>query len=198
MNRIYKLKIFLVLFFVFAYQTNAETNIVTLVTPGEVQALESDQGYLLIFLNCEGVSSSIEFSKFRGRKKSSEYFKKLKFYKNYIVSLENKEKGFYLLPLIEGNYQIKKVNIPFHDLPYQRTTKNNRSWRFGIERGKINYIGELNIAKERSSNSADINLINRLAFHKEKINKQLANLLVDYPIANNLGYFDDFLMELKK
>ena len=100
--------------------------------------------------------------------------------------------------MFAGNYQITNVNAPFYDLPFSLTTRNRASWRFAIEADKINFIGEISIAKARATNTIDVNLHPRIAVHYQRIGHELAELLTRYPLVSNLGYRDQFLTTLEQ
>lgn len=172
------------------------------------------QGYLVVYIDVSGVAPSIEFSRINTRKLDViPQNKKIKFANQYIVSLKDPkikltskytinlkdlEKGFYYLPLIEGVYQVTKVNVPFYDLPYWLPTENASQWRFSIHRGKFNFIGELNVAKERSTNVVDVNLYNRIATYQEQLKKELKQVQGPYELIATPGYRDEFFEELER
>lgn len=169
-----------------------------LQTADKVSELEREQGYLLLYVNADGVAPSIEFSRIRGKKPLSELTETLKFDRDYQISFKDKPAGLYLVPMFAGNYQITNVNAPFYDLPFSLTTRNRASWRFAIEADKINFIGEISIAKARATNTIDVNLHPRIAVHYQRIGQELAELLTRYPLVSNLGYRDQFLTTLEQ
>ena len=152
--------------------------------------LKKRYGYLLVYLDVEGVAPSIEYAKVSGSKSTSKNYPRAR-----ALDLKNKEKGFLLLPLSKGSYQIVRVNVPFFNLPYVVDISTDPEWHFTIESGKINYIGRLVIEKERTDKNVNIKLLNRIAFDYEEINKTYANVISHYPLVVSKGYRDDFLTD---
>lgn len=173
-----------------------EKNLANITT---ISPLRSIEGYLVVYVNASGVGPSIEFSRVKTKKLdviTTEPY--LKFTQKYTLHLNGLDKGLYYLPMPEGVYQITKVNAPFYDLPYWLPTENTPQWRFSIHRDKFNFIGELNIAKERSSGTIDVNLYNRIATYQEQLKSELNKVQVPYTLITTSGYRDDFFQELEK
>ena len=164
-----------------------------------VPKLTDSQGYLLIYVDVEGVAPSIEFSKFRTSK--TDFLlpdHKLLFKNNYFLDLKGIKKGFYFIPMLPGIYQITRINAPFYDLPYWLPTENQSKWRFAIEKGHINFIGELKIEKERGTRVINVNLFNRFATYYVDITKEIKRLDGLFPLKNKAGYRDDFVIRLEE
>ncbi len=149
-------------------------------------SLARHHGYLLLSLDVGGVAPSIEYS----RKNDPRKIKPLK--------LKGKEKEFLLLPLRQGQYQITRVNAPYFDLPYSISTKDDPQWRFSIKRGKINYVGKLEIHKKRRQKTVYVALLNHIASDLEHISQQYSQLLTQYPMVNGYSVKDAFYEEYTK
>ncbi len=179
----------------------AKAYIKTLTTSANLEPLQKNQGYLVLYLDVNGSAPSIEFKKMKARKANKKGYlvssDKISFTNNtYTIALKDKKKGIYLVPLLAGLYQITRVNAPYYDLPYWLPTENNKTWRFSIKKGQLNFIGELNIARERGTNFIDVKLYNRFATHKAEIDAALHQLYKDFPLSLSVGYRDDFLKAL--
>jgi hypothetical protein len=163
-----------------------------------LKSLTGNNGYLLIDLNVNGIAPSIEFFKIKGEK--SHYLEKghrpIKLIGPRRIDLKGIKQGLYGLELPEGLYQITTINAPFYDLPFQKSTDNQRDWRFSIEAGKFNYVGHLFIDKERRAKYVTIRLFNRIATDFNKLSEALNLLTVDFPLASGVGVRDDFYQEL--
>lgn len=144
------------------------------------------QGYLLIYLDVQGVAPSIEFKRL-GSLKSS-----------LTIDLKDLDSGYYSMLLPVGRYQIEQIKAPFYDYPYKLSTKQNASWQFVIKDNKTNFIGELNVANLRMINSIDVNLYNRFATHQKDIHTAMSSFLIAYPLVNGTGPRDDFAKELRR
>lgn len=164
----------------------------------QVAPLAKKQGYLLVYVNVDGVAPSIEFSKVKTTKTDVIVGEANGYSKDYRLDLKQLKPGFYLVPMFSGIYQITRVNAPFYDLPYWLGTGNKAKWRFAIEANKVNFIGEIFIAKERGTNNIDVHLLNRVAKYYPEIKQQLAMLAEPLPLALKMGYQDPFLQELEK
>jgi hypothetical protein len=64
-----------------------------------------------------------------------------------------------------------------------------------VHQGKFNFAGELSIAKERKTETIDVNLHHRIAFHKTQIETQFSSLLITHPLKLGFAFRDDFLKE---
>lgn len=171
----------------------------SLVPISSISPLAKDQGYLVVYVDVGGIAPSIEFSKVKAR--SSNIFsksKKLKLSNTYSIDLKGLKKGFYYVPILEGTYQITRVNTPFYDLPYWLPTENAPRWRFSIHKEAFNFIGELKIAKERYANVIDVNLYNRIATHQEALKNEMKQVSGTFSLMFSPGYRDEFFEELQK
>ncbi|WNC67679.1 hypothetical protein RI845_14275 [Thalassotalea nanhaiensis] len=158
--------------------------------------LSKNQGFLLVKLNVNHDAASINFAKIKENRVRFLFDNDtLLLGQKYLLNLKNTDNEFYLLPLLAGGYQITRVNAPFYNLPYWRPTKELASWRFNIEPGKINYVGEINISAERGTDFMKVNLFNRFATEQKEINGSLAGLIEQYPLVSGSGYRDDFFAE---
>ena len=54
-------------------------------------------------------------------------------------------------------------------------------------------MGQLVVARERSEDALDVNLLNRLAADYEHVTSTYTALLEQYPLASGIGIRDDFL-----
>ncbi|WP_250459059.1 hypothetical protein [Microbulbifer litoralis] len=169
-----------------------------LSSPALPPELGSGQGYLLVHVDAGGSAPSLEFARIRrAGSEPLEVDEPVRFAaKADKLSLKGLEPGFYLLPLRAGQYQFTRVNAPYYDLPYWMGTDLAANWRFVIEEGRTNYIGDVEIRKERASNSVDTNLLNRIAIRKPEIEAAMPDLLIDCPLSFNAGYRDDFFRAL--
>lgn len=155
----------------------------------EIIPLKGSQGYILIHTDVEGIAPSMVLARLDSRKRA-------------IASKEihfNKEReGLRLIAAKAGNYQITKVNTPYFDLPFILDTSDDTRWSFTVEKGHVNYIGQLFIERERRKKSVDIDLLNRLAKDLPNISQQYSELLEQYPLRQAIGYPDNFLREHRK
>ena len=167
---------------------------------GEIPELDKKRGYLLVKLKVGGEAPSIVYRKIKTRNtrylRPGEEDRKPGYVKKRTVHLKGLEPGYYLMEMSAGLYQITQVNAPYYDLSYKLSTDDNPVWRFGIEAGSINYIGELVIEKERGTDFITTNLFNRFAMYKAEIEQQLGSLGNTHPLTVNPGYRDDFQMAL--
>lgn len=161
-----------------------------------VPELIENQGYLMVYVNVEGIAPSLELSKINTNKTDFINVENFSFSKDYRINLKNVLPGFYFIPMLAGVYQITRINAPFYDLPYWLPTEKQAKWRFAIEKDHINFIGELYIAKERETNEIDIHLFNRFAMYQKQINSELAVMAKNLPLKIKPGYPDEFLQEL--
>ena len=179
----------------FSAQSKELTKILT--TAANLTPLMKNQGYLMIYVDVSGIAPSIKISKVNTKKLDIiPRAKKLSFTKDYMIDLKGLDKGFYYVPMLEGVYQITKVNTPFYDLPYWLPTENDPRWRFIIKEQQVNFAGELNIAKERAAKVIDVNLHNRLAYFLDAIKDDLNKAAVELPLNVSSGYRDEFFQEL--
>lgn len=148
--------------------------------------LKGDYGYMLLDLDIGAAASSLHFAKYRSSSISRS--------EQEITFAEN-EKGFKLISLRAGRYQITRIDVPFYDLPYKLGTRNLKRWSFSIEEGAVNYIGKLTIEKERTKDDVDINLYNHLAKDLDRIKTTFAEELITYPLVVGVGYTDNFLSQ---
>lgn len=179
-----------------------------LIDPERAPPLEKGMGYLLVNLDVSGTAPSLNLFKVSSDLSSidlpsidqSNYARQLRSStrksKSITINLKDKNQGFYVLPLPQGVYQITRVSAPYFDLPYLKSTDNTRDWRFSIEEGKLNYIGDLYIAKERTSKNITAKLRNRLASDLSTINSTLSPLLSTTPLSIGVGVRDDFYRHL--
>lgn len=193
---------FLLLLFAVNSQA-ANSSAMVLVDPERASALQKSMGYLLVSLDVSGTAPSLKLFKISSDPSSigrSDYARLLrsakKTSKKITLNLKDKKQGFYVLPLPRGVYQITRVSAPYFDLPYLMATDNTRDWRFVIEEGRLNYIGNLYIAKERTSKNITAKLQNRLASELSEINRSLSSLIKVTPLAIGVGVRDDYYRDL--
>lgn len=170
----------------------------SLVKLAQMSELSGSQGYLLIDLNLGGVAPSFIFAKVRSNKTNAKDVKlKSSQLKDFTsIGLKNKSNGLYVIALKSGLYQISQVNVPFYDLPFRYETDNRREWRFRIESGKVNYIGQLLVEGERHVDKVTVRLLNRIATDKVRIERELSKIPFAYSLVSSPGVRDDFYSEL--
>lgn len=95
-------------------------------------------------------------------------------------------------PLPKGEYQILNIKVPYFDLPYMKDTEKNPGWRIKIKAGRLNYAGRIEVEKERTADYVSIKKLNRLITDLPDIQKDLAAILVDYPLVDGNYLRDDF------
>lgn len=159
--------------------------------------IDKNQGLLLIKLDIAGEAPSIHYSPMKTKRTT--YLRKednFSLKKPIQIPLSGFKKGYYLIPFEAGMYQITQVDAPFYNLPYSLKLGLQAAWRFGIEAGHINYVGELVIAKERGVSHINVNLYNHFASDYQQIQQQTAPLQSQYPLMLNPGYRDDFQQAL--
>jgi hypothetical protein len=100
-----------------------------------------------------------------------------------------------LKTLPKGKYQILEIKVPYFNLPYRKYTADNPLWRFEIEEGKVNYIGKLEVEKQRTTNYAEIKRLNRIITDYDEIKTSFPELLLSYPLVNGMAIRDDFAAE---
>lgn len=162
--------------------------------PDALAELKKTQGCALIGIDNGGTQSSIALRRLNKdgtlpRKRGGTSYDSLE----YTVKLGDHERNFYCLVLTEGQYQITQLSYPYFDLPFRLDTRTDKRWRFRVEAGKTNYIGQLVVARERSKERVDVNLLNRIATDIEAIRAQYSALLLSFPLTQGLTERDDFL-----
>ena len=163
--------------------------------PDTAPTLKASQGYLLLKLDINGVAPSLEFIQLTNKADIHAKPKKQK-RKPLQVNLKGLDNGYYVLPLKAGLYQIVKVNAPYFGLPYWVDTAEDHRWRFVVNKQKTNYIGTLNIAKDREEDYVAVRLYNRLARDKNSLASELNKLLTVAPLSPGFGYRDDFYQDV--
>lgn len=199
----YSLLIFGLLQLSLLAQAAANVSTRTLIEPAQATVLKENMGYALLNLDVSGVAPSLSLFKLSSDTsivQHPDYASRLNFssrrYSPTNILLKDKKQGFYLLALAEGVYQISEVNAPYFDLPYRMSTENTRDWRFTVKPGKLNYIGSLYIAKERTSDTITAKLRNRLATDLSLIKSDLSVVLETMPLVLGAGVRDDFYQQL--
>lgn len=169
----------ILVFAVFSLLCSAEQNNAKPAYP----PISSNQGYILINLDVEGVAPSMVLARLSSKNRALATSN---------VAFESEEKGFRLIAVKPGNYKIAEVITPFFNLPYRLSTEEDERWNFSVEAGKINYIGKLTIARERSEKDVHVSLKNRIATDLHSIKNQYQDLLAQYPLRQAIAYYDDF------
>ena len=175
--------------------TASHAQTATLYTADSLPELKRKQGYALIGVDSGETESflvinSFESRGFRARRDDTD----MKLSKSDLrVELAGKDLGFYFMMLPAGIYQVTEVSYPYFNLPFRLDTTREREWRFYVEEGKVNYIGQLKLARERSEDAVDVNLINRLAADYEHITATYSTLLDQFPLTSGIYLRDDFL-----
>ena len=169
------------------------------VKPNQAKPLSKGQGYLLVKMDVTAVAPSLTVDRLKNEGElyldtnESRTFED----EEFTVALKGVEKGFYLIRLPAGLYQITQVNVPYFNLPFKLDTSKNTAWRFGIAEGQTNYIGTLFVDKERSSELVNVALYNRYATDKQTISADYPTLLSSASLRNGIGVRDDFEQLLK-
>ena len=161
--------------------------------------LKKDQGYLLVKMDVEGVAPSLTVDRLRNKGGSfldeNESVRLLD--EIFTIKLKDVGKGFYIMNLKAGLYQVTSVNVPYFNLPFRLDTSEEVTWRFSIHEGKTNYIGTLFVDKERSSQLVNVALFNRIATDKGTIETKFSGLLSQAALRNGTGVRDDFTQLLE-
>ena len=186
---------------IFAANTSLAAKTLQLNTIENAGKLKRGEGYFLVDLDVEGTAPSIDivrlsiepynFNSALSKNKRVSSSKSI----SRTIPLKALNKGFYIASLPQGTYQVVKVNTPYFTLPYEMSTAQKRFWRFSIEKNKTNYVGKLRIAKQRSTNTIDVKLLNRLATNVLTQLDGLQPILSFAPLNAGGGVRDDFLTE---
>lgn len=167
--------------------------------PGSAPPLGSREGYLLLELEAGGTAPSLRFALIRSFDQGyPQHDKPLQARgPQQLLALKGYQKGYYVLALPAGLYQVTRVEAPYFDFPFRLGTDGDPLWRFRIEAQKTNYIGQLVIHGERTSKAVDIKLINRLAAGMQEIQQSLRSLPGQPPLVSGSGTRDGFLSALR-
>lgn len=109
-----------------------------------------------------------------------------------VIKLVPSHGRWLIQPLPKGDYQILSIKVPYFDLPYVNHTEENPGWRIKVIAGKLNYVGRIEVAKERTENFVAIKKLNRLVTDLPHIQAELAVILAVYPLADGHYLRDDF------
>ncbi|MEM7765797.1 MAG: hypothetical protein AAF290_17175 [Pseudomonadota bacterium] len=174
--------------------TSANAQLMTLHTLDDLPKIKWRMGYVLIGVDNGDTNAFLTVRRLEHNGRTPRRSKgELTFTPNsYRIDLSGREAGFYLLGVPAGLYQITEVNYPYFDLPFRLSTTDQSEWRFFVEEGKTNYIGQLIVANERSRSTLDVNLLNRLATQWEQIHNDYQTLLAEFPLVSGVGSRDDF------
>ena len=113
-------------------------------------------------------------------------------YKRFDLKLESTHGRWLVKSLPKGEYQIMEIRVPYFDLPYRKGTEQSPLWRFKIQPGHINYVGRIEVAKERTEDFVVIKRLNRLIADLPNIQQDFATALADFPLADGSYIRDDF------
>ena len=173
----------------------AHAQVAELYNADALPPIKGARGYILIGVDSGDTESFFVATKLqaKGRRAQVSGGKLAKTDKKVRIELTGKGKGFYFAVLPAGLYQITEISYPYFNLPFRLETDGSREWRFFVEEGKVNYVGQLVLARERSEDSLDVNLLNRLAADYEHVTSTYSALLAQYPLASGIGIRDDFL-----
>ncbi len=177
---------------VFAGNTYAD--ILPLYGDEELPELDRGAGYALIGVDNGGTDSFLIVTRLNkdGREPRRIRGDLAKTQKKFRINLGGRPAGFYLTVLPKGLYQITEISYPYFNLPFRMDTEGQRAWRFLVQEGRTSYVGQLVIATERSEDTLDVNLLNRLAVELDNIRSDYATLLLQFPLASGIGVRDDF------
>lgn len=114
--------------------------------------------------------------------------------------LEPVEPGrtFEVVEIRGGDYQWSEISLPHYDLPFRRVVADDERWRFRVERGAVNYIGQIIVNERRGTDYVDVRLVNRIAADYPELQQRLEPYLKCYPLVYSGAVRDDFLEEYKK
>lgn len=149
-----------------------------------VKKLKHSHGYILVNIQAEGVAPSIHF-----HRKGMRHGEK---------KISPTRKGFHLISVPAGKYQISKISAPLFNLPHIVSLRSDPRWAFTVEKKKINYIGNIHIAKERKRGSIYFSRTNQIAAEMNNIKLKYFNELERYPLTQGFGSRDDFLTDYTK
>jgi len=168
-------------------------NKLQIFSPEKIPPLGRNDGFLLLNADIHGSAPSIELMKL-GKLTDSGVLKEIEpsRRKTLVIDLAGAD-GLRVASLPSGIYQIVRVNVPYFNLPYRKTTDTSELWRFEIQHEKLNYIGNIVIEKERSKRFVRIQRINRLAKDLDKIQGQLQHVTAKFPLVSSTGAPDEFL-----
>lgn len=175
-------------------QANAKT--LSMNSLENLNELSLGRGYALFYIDTEIDSASFELQLLSTKKvgPQSRHTKSWKYNgKSIDVSLSGLAPGFYVLPIKEGVYQIIKVRAPYFDLPYWLDTRKDIRWQFNVKKDQLNYVGHLDINKERGKNYISVALYNRIAMDIQAIQTIVEDVPISYPLRMGAGVKDDFL-----
>ncbi len=161
-------------------------------------ALKKHQGIVLLEIDVDGTSSSLEFSQLRvsGQSYLKAEQKPQTNKKTHILNFSGIPAGYYFFKAPAGLYQIKQIKVPYYNLPFRLDTENRSVWRFSVEPQKINFIGRLEIEKARAERSVRVELINRIATNQQEILERSRHNFPMLPLRNGVGVRDDFFLTL--
>lgn len=150
-------------------------------SPINVPTLSRSEGLLLLDLDIKAPSAVMTLQKI-GR--STPLIE---------VNLAPSHGRWLIKALPRGDYQIAEIRVPYFDLPFRKHNGKNPAWRIKIQAGHLNYIGRIEVEKERTEDYVAINKYNRIITDLPNLQKDLAPLLTTYPLVNGSGIRDDFM-----
>lgn len=104
--------------------------------------------------------------------------------------------GHWLIKTLpKGDYQIAEIKVPYFDLPFRKHTGKSPAWRIKIQAGRLNYVGRIEVEKERTEDYVAINKYNRMITDLSTLQQDLAPLITTYPLVNGSGIRDDFIAD---
>lgn len=142
-----------------------------------VDELRRSSGFLLLKLNSKADHASIRLSSRYGKK---------------TYALSAREDGYFIITLPKGTYVIDELRVPYFDFPYILDTSEDPRWKFSIVPGSLNYIGELEIDRDRTVTSVSENITNRSALHYKEFCSLYPAACTEYPFRFAADYRDDF------
>ena len=176
-----------------SYIQSKEAPFTYLTQPSKVKSLESKHGFVLFDLDVAGTAPSFFIRRYSVNKPFFEPDTRMSFDTIPLrVRFDNNASGVFTVPLKEGLYQITQVDAPFYDLPYKIDMDTSRTWRFYVERDKINYAGKLVIEQDRGQRTIDVNFYNRFATDIDAIQAAVSDFPFPLPLIMNPGVQDDF------
>lgn len=187
---------FILLVSIVGLPTSAATPVeLSLFTLDSVPDIKNSRGYLLIDLALNTDAASLHFIKLKSQSNQTFLFadqKIKKTGKEMKLNFNKLPNGLYGRSLAPGVYQITRVDIPYFDFPYRVNTSDRRIWRFNIEAGKTNYIGQLAIAGERSTDTIDVRWLNRFATDYDRLTEGASQFPAEFPLVLSHGVQDEF------
>ncbi len=161
----------------------------TTITAHAPAPLKKRNGYLIVDLDLQRDTGAITIGRWRGSPSASK--RKLK----TVAELGPLREGrhLYLLSLPEGEYAWSEINIPHYDLPHRVDLSQDERWSFSVRAQQLNYSGQLLVNEDRSSDTASVLLLNRIAYSLDDLRTTFPEAFAAYPLRSAGTYRDTFI-----